>query len=150
MSLNIIYLVQVRLRTEVLCTPSSTRPGFEILTPRSWQYLSCHWGACSNHAIWFPFIILKHPPQFIPIECETYIPLVNVLGLKLYHEDMMLKPTLSDPFSADNIWFSCLCVSMLIFCIYYIWLMGLQHPSDDHIYNLLCWPLMAFNIQCLM
>ena len=28
-----LFLVQVRLRTEVLCTPSSTWPGFELMTP---------------------------------------------------------------------------------------------------------------------
>ena len=31
-------------------TPSSTRPGFELLISRSWQYISCHWDACSNHS----------------------------------------------------------------------------------------------------
>ena len=31
-SYNIISLFQVRLRTEVLCTRSSTRPGFELMT----------------------------------------------------------------------------------------------------------------------
>ena len=31
------------------CTPSSTRPGFELMTSRSWQYSSCHWDAYSNH-----------------------------------------------------------------------------------------------------
>ena len=34
---------QVQLRTEVLHTPSLTRPGFELMTSRSWQYISCHW-----------------------------------------------------------------------------------------------------------
>ena len=32
-----IFLVQVRLRTVVLCTPSSTLPGFEFMISRSWQ-----------------------------------------------------------------------------------------------------------------
>ena len=32
---TIICLVQVRLRTEVPRTPSSTRPGFELMTSRS-------------------------------------------------------------------------------------------------------------------
>ena len=45
----IIYLVQVRIRTEVLRTPSSTQVGFELMTSWSWQYISCHWDACSNH-----------------------------------------------------------------------------------------------------
>ena len=45
-----IFLVQVRLRTEVPCTPSSTRPGLELMTSRSWQYISCHWDACSNQS----------------------------------------------------------------------------------------------------
>ena len=44
--LAIQCLVQVRLRTEVLRTPSSTRAGFELMISRSWQYISCHWDAC--------------------------------------------------------------------------------------------------------
>ena len=43
------YLIQVRLRTEVPSTPSSTRPGLELMTSRSWQHISWHWHACSNH-----------------------------------------------------------------------------------------------------
>ena len=42
-------LIQVRLGTEVLRTPSSTRLGFKLTTSRSWQYTSCHWNAFSNH-----------------------------------------------------------------------------------------------------
>ena len=46
----VILLVQDRLRTEVLCTPSpSTQPGFELMTFRSWQFTSCHWDTCCNH-----------------------------------------------------------------------------------------------------
>ena len=41
-----ILLVLVRLRTEV---SSSTWPWFELMTSRSWQYISCHWDACPNH-----------------------------------------------------------------------------------------------------
>ena len=33
----IIVLVQVRLKTEVPRTPSSTQPGFELMNSRSWQ-----------------------------------------------------------------------------------------------------------------
>ena len=44
-----IFLVQVRLRTDIPCTPSSIRLGFELMTSRSWRYTSCHWDACSNH-----------------------------------------------------------------------------------------------------
>ena len=40
---KISFLVQVWFRTEVLRTPSSTRPWFENMTSRSWQYTSCHW-----------------------------------------------------------------------------------------------------------
>ena len=47
--LTYIFLVQVWLRTEVLCTPSSTQSGFELMTSRSWQHIPCHWDACSNH-----------------------------------------------------------------------------------------------------
>ena len=48
---DITILIQVRLRTKVLSTPSSTRLGFEFMTSRSWQHFSCQWDACSNHAI---------------------------------------------------------------------------------------------------
>ena len=44
-------------RTEVLPTPSSTWPGFELMTSRSWQYIWCHWDACSNHSTINDFII---------------------------------------------------------------------------------------------
>ena len=33
-----------------LRTPSSTLLGFELMTSRSWQYISCHWDTCSNHS----------------------------------------------------------------------------------------------------
>ena len=45
----IYFLVKVRLRTEVLCTPSLARAGFELMTSRSWQCISCHWDTFSNH-----------------------------------------------------------------------------------------------------
>ena len=32
------------------CTSSSTQLGFKLVTSRLWQYISCHWGACSNHS----------------------------------------------------------------------------------------------------
>ena len=43
-----VCLVQVRLGTE-LRTPSSTRVGIELMTSRSWQYISCHCDPYSNH-----------------------------------------------------------------------------------------------------
>ena len=46
-----ICLVQVRLRTEVPRTPSSARSGLELMTSRSWQYISCHRDACYNHSV---------------------------------------------------------------------------------------------------
>ena len=49
-SVVIIFVVQVRLGTEVLGTPSLTQLGFKLMTSRSWQYISCHWDACSNHS----------------------------------------------------------------------------------------------------
>ena len=43
-------------RRKVLCVSSKYRLGsghgvleFELMTSRSWQYISCHWDACSNH-----------------------------------------------------------------------------------------------------
>ena len=47
-TITYICLVQVRLRAKVLRTPISTRPWFELITSRSWQYISRHWDACSN------------------------------------------------------------------------------------------------------
>ena len=37
-----ICLVQVQLRTEIPRILSSTLPGFELMTCRSWRYSSCH------------------------------------------------------------------------------------------------------------
>ena len=55
----LLCLVQVQLRTEVLRTPSLTRLGFNLTTTsRSWQYISCHWDACSNHLAISDFLIL--------------------------------------------------------------------------------------------
>ena len=78
-----LFLVQVRLGTEVLRTPSSTRPGFELMTSRSWQYTWCHWGACSNHSVSSDFqhkqlyFWIKHglgqkyyAPQVWPTSCH--------------------------------------------------------------------------------
>ena len=39
---QLIFLVQVQLRTEVPRTPSSTRRRFKLMTSRSWQYILCH------------------------------------------------------------------------------------------------------------
>ena len=44
------FWVKVQLKTEVLHTLSSTRPGFELMISRSWQYISCLWDACCNHS----------------------------------------------------------------------------------------------------
>ena len=49
-----IFLVQVRLRTEMLWTPNLTWPRFELMTSRSWLtitmiMISCHWDDWSNH-----------------------------------------------------------------------------------------------------
>ena len=44
-----LFLVLVQLRTQVLCTRSSTRLEFKLMTSISWQYISCHWDACSNN-----------------------------------------------------------------------------------------------------
>ena len=45
----ILCLAQVRLRAEVPCITSSARLGLELMTSRSWQYISCHWHTCYNH-----------------------------------------------------------------------------------------------------
>ena len=44
-TIQIVFLVQVRLRAEVTMHPISTLPGFKLMTSRSWQYISCHWDA---------------------------------------------------------------------------------------------------------
>ena len=57
--LDFIFLIQVRLRKEVQHTPSSTQLGFKLMASRSWQYISCHWAACSNHLAISDFTLLK-------------------------------------------------------------------------------------------
>ena len=71
MLLRLLFLVQVRLRTEVLRTPNSTWLGFELLTSRSWQYIPCHWDACSNHSSindfpWLKTEVLRTPNSTRP------------------------------------------------------------------------------------
>ena len=44
------YLVQVKLSTEILFTQCLTRQGFQLITSRSWHYISCHWDTCTNHS----------------------------------------------------------------------------------------------------
>ena len=56
----VFFFVQVRLRTEVLRTPSSIRARFELMTSRSWQYIPCHWDACSNHLAISDSVSYKH------------------------------------------------------------------------------------------
>ena len=85
-----IFWVLVRLWTEVLRTQSSTQLGFELVTSRSWQYISCHWDACSNLSAisdynWkydctVQYIVASLQPV---INYNTYIskPLVTVLHL---------------------------------------------------------------------
>ena len=48
---GIIYLVQVRLMTGVLLTPSSTWLRCALMTPKSWQYISCYWDASFSHLV---------------------------------------------------------------------------------------------------
>ena len=48
---SVMFSVQVRLRTEVLRTPSSTQLGFKlIITSRSWRYIWCPPDTCFNHS----------------------------------------------------------------------------------------------------
>ena len=82
---QILFLVQVQLRTEVLHTPSSTRLGFELMISRSWWYfflkwwyISCHWDACSNHSAISDLTGWKS----IPTAFKQYF-LTNVLSTRL-------------------------------------------------------------------
>ena len=43
-----IYLVQVRLGQKYHTHPRSDRPWLELMTSRSWQYISCYWAALST------------------------------------------------------------------------------------------------------
>ena len=77
-------LVQVWLRTEVLCTQRSPRLGFKFMTSRSWQDISCQWvkqvvGSSNGRAlspILFQLVIYEFSNLFtIPlqrIECVLY------------------------------------------------------------------------------
>ena len=59
------FLVQVRVRTEVLSTISSTQQEFKLMTSRSWQHIWCHWDACSNHSAFSDFRLFHK--NFSPI-----------------------------------------------------------------------------------
>ena len=86
--------VQVRLRTEVLRTTSLTRPGFKLMTSRSWQYILCHWDTCSNHSAITDFLI--HNSFFLPF--ESYI-----IAISFYNDHVMLL-SISTVFSTVFSW----------------------------------------------
>ena len=44
------------LQIEVPRTPSSTQPRFELMTSKSWHYISCHWNAYSSHSVISDFL----------------------------------------------------------------------------------------------
>ena len=105
--INILILVQVRLRTEVLCTPSSTQPEFKLMTSRSCQYISCHWDACSNHSAisnWKSVTILDvmiqiHAPGVLFI---TYLCLVTLVRLQSKNDAKGRWHTITALSSWDN------------------------------------------------
>ena len=57
---DILVLDQVQLRTEV-STPS-----------RSWQYISCHWDACSNHLAKWPWLLQYISKNFKICEIKSH------------------------------------------------------------------------------
>ena len=46
---NKIFGFQCDLGQNYQAPQSSTRPGLELMTSRSWQHILCHWDTCSNH-----------------------------------------------------------------------------------------------------
>ena len=86
---HILILIQVRLRTEVSSTPSSTQPGFELMTSRSWQYTSCHWDACSNHLAISDFTYKYRVLQTSSVCCtiESFMEQITIKcqNLKKFH-----------------------------------------------------------------
>ena len=88
----LFFFAQVRLRTEVPSTPSSTRPGLELMTARSWQYISCHWDACSNHsAISASYLIhnTKSSITFIQHATDYIIPVASYSIILTYHNTFL-------------------------------------------------------------
>ena len=73
----VFILIQVRLRTEVPSTLSSTRPGFELMPSRSWQYISCHGDACSNHSAISDFTHTMSPLSLHHGSLSVYLCLHN-------------------------------------------------------------------------
>ena len=64
--------------TEVLRTPSSNPTGFKLMTSRSWQYISCHWDACSNYTDIYqhwvastPCVMVSKPAPFF-VTCNIH------------------------------------------------------------------------------
>ena len=55
-------------RSRLLRTPSLARPGFGLMTSRSWQYVSCHWDVCSNHLTIREFLKKKCTATYIILE----------------------------------------------------------------------------------
>ena len=87
-SVLVLFLVQVRLRTEVPSTQSSTIPGLNswppdhdstvhvaempALTTRPWvtSYSSCHWDACSNHQAISDFFLTHQNISCLFADCH--------------------------------------------------------------------------------
>ena len=74
-----IFLVQVRLRTEVLRTLSLTRLGFKLMTSRSWQYIPCHWDACSNHLA-ISDLIYRHIVEIMTLSYANVYRLAEIIS----------------------------------------------------------------------
>ena len=46
---KINFWIKYDLGQRYYATQVRSEPGFELMTSRSWQFISCHWDACSNH-----------------------------------------------------------------------------------------------------
>ena len=58
MQLHLIFLIHVRLGTEVLRIPSSTRPGSELMTVHFMSLRCLRPGACTNHSAISDLIVI--------------------------------------------------------------------------------------------
>ena len=58
-ALYLLFFGSSTTQTKILCTPSLTQLGFELMTSRSWQYFSCHWDTCVKGQDWQATVCCK-------------------------------------------------------------------------------------------
>ena len=100
-------------RIRLLCAASSTRLAFELMTSRSWEYISCNWSTCSNHSAisdlhtdWASNLLRNNKCVFNLSGARDLVYSLNVfmVTFALSLEDENGKKTVQTLFNDNNTW----------------------------------------------